>query len=96
MDTTKLKPKAKAYLIKPHGPSDQTTDGYLLSNESNTAGAPTKGTIIKVGDQCRYAPGQDIYFTRYSLNELKWKDAEGQDQSLYIVEEEEILLSVEI
>jgi len=70
----------------------QLVSGVLLGNSDNES-TPVMGKVISVAANSSYEVGQTIMFRRYSVDELKVKDAEGE-KKFYLLEEDSVLATI--
>lgn len=83
-----------------------TSSGFILP-ETDNAGMPTVGMIVLTGNKTwwqktlillglkpKYKVGQQVYFRKYSIDELKLNTPDGE-LTLYVLEEAEIIGLVE-
>ncbi len=84
-----LEPVGARVLITPFRAAEQSASGLIMEN-STSNNAPVKGTVLKAGSKSDFHPGDEIFYRRYSLDELKIKTAEGE-QVVNFVEDEDIV-----
>jgi co-chaperonin GroES (HSP10) len=84
-------PLKKMVLIEPYKAAKETASGIARVNDSNGTGAPCKGKIIDVGSDVKdFTKEQEVYFRRYSTDELKFVTPKGE-VSYMLVDQEDIL-----
>ena len=83
-------PIGQRYQIELEPAANVSSAGLVMDNNNNASMAPVVGTIIKVGDNCRFAAGVKIFFRRFSLDEMKFITPDGE-QVVNFLEEEDIL-----
>jgi len=86
-----LQAQGKYLLIEPYKAAEKSESGLIMDNSSNTSAAPVRGTVITAGSETKYKAGDDLFFRRYSTDELKFITEKGE-QMLTIVEEQDVLL----
>ena len=98
----KLTPVGFRVLLNIYKKPEQTSSGFILPEQEN-AGMPVLGTITILGKKTlwqkaqilfgfkpRYRIGQQVYFRKYSIDELLVNNGDEQI-SLYVLEENEII-----
>ena len=88
-----LKPIGARVLIQPFQSADKTESGLIMENNSNTSAAPTRGIVIEAGDQSRFKKGDELFWRRYSVDELKTITPKGEI-IVSVVDDEDVLLQV--
>lgn len=90
MNKENIFPIGDRYLIEVYKAANESASGLIMENSSNTSAAPVLGTILKSGDRATFSPGQQILFRRYSVDELKFITAEGE-QVVVLVEGNDVV-----
>ncbi len=87
-----IEPLWKYLLIEILHLPKQTKSGILLP-ESGSVGLPVVGKVIRAGNESSHKEGSCILFRRFSVDELKFKDAEGE-KTIYFVEDSEVIAKI--
>lgn len=90
MDIEKIAPVGKRCLVKVIESASESKYGIVLENASNTATTPIVGVVLKAGASSDFKEGQKLFWRRYALDELKFI-TEGGEQTIFLVEDEEVL-----
>jgi co-chaperonin GroES (HSP10) len=87
-----LNPQGKCCVIKEYESADVSSAGIILEHDDNTSAGRVLGTIVEAGTESKFtdAIGKLVFFRRYSVNELKYIDQNGE-QTVIIVEDDDIL-----
>jgi co-chaperonin GroES (HSP10) len=95
MDITKIEPTGDRYLIEIYQSASESASGLAIENNNNVSAAPVLGTILKVSNKAKedFKVGDQIFFRRYSIDELKVITPDGE-QTIYMVEGSEIVAVV--
>ncbi len=89
MDINNIKPTGCRILIEVAEVSKQTSSGLIIADTA-TNSAPVTGKIISVGEDSKFHPGQQVFFRRYSVDELKIVSPTGE-QLFYFLEDADVL-----
>lgn len=93
MNRDNVIPVGDRYLIETYKAADESSTGLSMENQNNTANAPVIGTVLKAGDKGTFKVGEMVLFRRYSIDELKFINADGE-QIVHIVEGSEIIATM--
>ncbi len=85
----KLKPIGNRLIIKVFEGALTTEGGLQLSN-SQSNNAPVRGTVIRAGKESNFKEGDEIYFRRFAIDELKFTTEEGE-QVVHVIDEIDVL-----
>ena len=88
-----IQPVGARCLILPYKAAEKSASGLVMENNSNTSGAPVRGTIMAVGDESKFKKGQDVMYTRYSSYRLVIITPEGE-KDFILVDDEDCLAIV--
>ena len=86
-----LQPVGPRCLIKPFQSAEKSSSGLILENNSNTATAPVRGTVIRAGETSAFKTGDELFFRRFSVDTLKTATPDGEVE-VYIVDDEDVLM----
>ena len=86
----KILPIGNRCIIEKYKAAGETASGLIMDNSSNVSAAPIKGTILETGDEGKFKKGDVIFYRRYSVDDLKYIDENGE-QEVTIVEFDDIL-----
>lgn len=67
---------------------EETSSGLVTTVMGQTT--PVKGKVLKSGDPT-FNPGDTIFLRRYSSDELKYPKEDGTEETLFLVESEDIV-----
>lgn len=65
-------------------------DGFILAGDQENT-APVSGLILRTSEQSKFKVGETIFFRKYAIDELKFKNAELVEEVVYIIDEKEVL-----
>lgn len=92
MEFQKINPVGKRVVVEVYESAGQSNSGILLAHNSNTAAGKVLGTIVEAGDESRFRDkvGSLVFFRRYSIDELKYIDKNGE-KTVNLVDDDEVL-----
>jgi len=95
MDITleKIVPLKKSVLIKPRTRTAETDGGLVIPEESYTP-TPVVGDVLAVGEESQFKVGDIVFFRRYSIDELKFNTADGVQQIVSLITDDEIVAKI--
>lgn len=64
--------------------------GLIIAGDQQNS-APVIGQIVRTSDDSRYPEGTEVVFRKYAIDTLNWVNDDGIDETLYILDNEEIL-----
>lgn len=90
MNKTDIIPLAGHVLVEPYEKPEQ--NGSLIVVDSQQNSAPVRGTVLRIPDAGSYFNvGDTIFFRKYAIDELKFINQETKEETVYIIDEREIL-----
>ena len=93
MNIEKINPVGARVLLEIYTSAQESTAGLVLS-DNNASSTPVTGKVLRVGKDSIFKEGQTVFFRRYSVDELKFNTAEGE-QKVFLLEDEEIIAVLE-
>lgn len=88
-----IQPLAKHILVKPIGRPTETSTGFVMPEEGWSP-TPVVGLVIAAGEGSQFKVGQIVFFRRYSVDELKFISADGQNQIVNLLSDDEIVATI--
>lgn len=85
----KLQPTKGHLVIKPYEKPKEVS-GLMLAGDDQNA-APVRGDILETGEESKFTKGETIYFRRYAVDELKYIEENGREETVWLVDEREVL-----
>lgn len=85
----KIEPTPGHVLVEPDE-KPKEANGFLLAGDEQNS-APVRGDILEVGQGSAFEVGQTIYFRQYAVDELSYTDDSARKQTVWLVDENEIL-----
>jgi hypothetical protein len=92
MDISELVPTKGHSIIRVEKKPTEA-NGLILAGESLNS-APVIGTVIRASDGSAYSEGTEVVFRKYAIDTLTWVNENGEEEILYILNNEEILASI--
>ena len=90
MNKTDIIPLAGHVLVEPYEKPEENGALIVISSQQNTA--PVRGTVLRVPETGSYfSVGDTIFFRKYAIDELKFINEETKEETVYIIDEREIL-----
>ena len=85
-------PNGDKIVIEPmeHQGEQQTKSGIIIATDSNSA-TPTLGKILRAGPDSIYKVGENVFFRRYSLDEIEVNMSIGKRKVYFISSKEDTL-----
>ena len=87
---TIIRPVGARVLIKVQTAASKSTSGLYLDNSTNNSAAPVKGEVLEAGAKSQFSKGDIIYYRRYSTDDLKIVEADGE-KTVTFVDDEDII-----
>lgn len=70
----------------------ETSSGIIRADQGLSM--PVKGKVLKAGAESQFKEGQELFFRRYSVDELKFPSEDGTEQTLWIIEDGDVVAVV--
>ena len=90
---TKINPVGERVVIKPQEAAKVSASGLVQEHtQSNVASAKVLGLIVEASPESKFKDlvGRKVFFRRYSMDELKYIDANGE-QTVVLIDDSEVL-----
>lgn len=87
-----IKPNAGFLLLEVPDKPTETVSGVLLASDDNNS-VPMMAKIIATHAESTYKVGEMVLFRKYSVDEIKVKDKEGQ-KTFWLLETENVLATI--
>jgi co-chaperonin GroES (HSP10) len=94
MENQMISPCSGNVLIKPYTKPKETRGGFQLAGDQQND-APVRGEVIAVGQPSKFQVGQTLFFRRYAVDELKYIAEDGNEETVWLVDEREVLAILE-
>ena len=72
---------------------NQTASGIVLPGNEKP-GMPTMGKVIKTGPESSFKESQVVLFRRYSVDEVKYSTAQGTDEKIFFITDDEVIATI--
>lgn len=89
MNKNEIKPTPGNVLIKPYE-KPKEVNGFILS-DGQANDAPVRGVVLEVSYGSPFKVGQELFFRRYAIDELKYLDENSKEEKVWLVDEREVL-----
>lgn len=67
----------------------ETTSGVLRIDQGHST--PVRGTVLSSGSESKFKAGDEVFFRRYSVDELKLPAEDGSEKSMFVVEDGDVV-----
>lgn len=92
MDIKTLVPTKGHSIIKVHEKPAEA-GGLILAGEAQNT-APVIGVVVRESEGSFFKEGTQVVFRKYAIDTLNWINDDGVEETLYILDNREILASV--
>jgi len=91
MNVKDIEPTKGNLLVEVPEKQKQSGDIILAGDQDNTA--PVRGVILRVPEifATTFKVGEEIFFRKYAIDELKFKKEDLSEEVVFIIEESEVL-----
>ena len=91
MNKIDIEPTKGNLLVEVPEKATKSGDIILAGNQDNAA--PVKGTVLRVPKDypTNFVVGEEIFFRKYAIDELKFKNEDLSEEVVFIIEESEVL-----
>ncbi len=87
-------PLKQFILVEPLNRTEETSSGLILPEEKYTP-TPVVGKVLKAGVDSQFAIGDIVFFRRYSIDELKFATADGVEQLVSLISDDEVVAKIQ-
>ena len=87
-------PLKQFILIEPLNRTEETTSGLILPEEKYTP-TPVVGKVLRAGADSQFVAGDIVFFRRYSTDELKFATADGIEQLVSLISDDEVVAKIQ-
>lgn len=72
-------------------PATTEVSGIIIAGDQANS-APVRGTVIRISTKgSPFKVGEEIFFRKYAIDELKFTEVDMSNVSVYIIDEKEVL-----
>lgn len=83
-------PMAGYVLVEPYEKPTEVGGLILAGDQQNSA--PIRGQVIQIPDAgSPFKPGDNIFFRKYAVDELKFINEESKEETIFIIDVREVL-----
>jgi len=68
----------------------ETSSGISLS-QAQAYSTPVTGKVLKAGAKSRFTPGDQLFFRRYSVDELRLVTEDDGDKQVFLIEDADVV-----
>lgn len=90
MKITDIEP-TKGHVLVELPPATTEVGGLILAGDQAN-NAPVRGTVIRISqDGSLFKVGEELFFRKYAIDELKFNESDMSKVEVYIIDEKEVL-----
>ena len=89
MSNTYIQPMRGMVLVAPDE-KPKEVGGFILAGDAQNS-APVKGKVIRAQWRSPFQVGETLYFRRYAIDDLKYINEHGVEETVFLIDEREVL-----